>query len=57
MAKKLDLSKIYDDAVKEAANIMSYKQIAMNAMFVVQQKCIKTKCKKCEYEKNQNASV
>jgi hypothetical protein len=53
MSKKLTDSEIYDAELKNAPHILSYKQIALNAMFELRKQLKSKKCKDCENGKNE----
>jgi len=53
MSKKRTDSEIYDAELKNAPHILSYKQIALNAMFELRKQLKSKKCKDCENGKNE----
>ena len=53
MSKKRTDSEIYDAELKNAPHIVSYKQIALNAMFELRKQLKSKKCKDCENGKNE----
>ena len=52
MSKKRTDSEIYDAELKNAPHILSYKQIALNAMFELRKQLKSKKCKDCENGKD-----
>ena len=55
MSRKLTDSEIYDAELKNAQHIVSYKQIALNAMFELRKQLKSKKCKDCEYGKDERS--
>ena len=55
MSRKLTDSEIYDAELKNTPHIVSYKQIALNAMFELRKQLKSKKCKDCEYGKDRGA--
>ena len=55
MSRKLTDSEIYDAELKNAPHIVSYKQIALNAMFELRKQLKSKKCKDCENGKDRGA--
>jgi hypothetical protein len=53
MSRKLTDSEIYDAELKNAPHIVSYKQIALNAMFELRKQLKSKKCKDCENGKDE----
>lgn len=53
MSRKRTDSEIYDAELKNAPHILSYKQIALNAMFELRKQLKSKKCKDCEYGKDE----
>lgn len=53
MSKKRTDSEIYDAELKNSPHILSYKQIALNAMFELRKQLKSKKCKDCEYGKDE----
>ena len=56
MSRKLTDSEIYDAELKNAPHIVSYKQIALNAMFELRKQLKSKKCKDCENGKDERDS-